>query len=60
MNTVIRFAIIELITVWLITPPLCMLKGLKLKEMLGIGIFYTALIALMSFGTYLLIITGGM
>lgn len=60
MNTVIRFAIIELITVWFITPFLCMLMGLGFKEMLGVGIFYTALIALMSFGTYLLIITGGM
>lgn len=60
MNTVIRFAIIELITVWLITPPLCMLTGLGFKEIFEVGSFYTALIALMSFGAYLLIITGGM
>lgn len=60
MNTFVRFAIIEIITVWLITPILSMLMGLGLKEMAAIGFFYTALIVLISFGAHLLMLTGGM
>ena len=60
MNTIVGFAIIETATVWLITPILCMLMGLDLKEMAAIGFFYTALIVLISFGVYMLMLTGGM
>lgn len=60
MNTFVRFAIIEIATVWLITPILSMLMGLGLKEMVAIGFFYTALIVLISFGAHLLMLTGGM
>lgn len=60
MNTIVGFAIIETATIWLITPILCMLMGLEFKEMVAIGFFYTALIVLISFGTHLLMFTGGM